>query len=152
MYLFQSLVQVFTLLLLFPLLLQQSVPPAHFWCSTSLKFLFQAPDIHYFLFSFIFIYLSELSGRIGQSGIRTRQFCRAERELPFSRLLSKLVVLSVKRRFDQKQFSIPRLDALHFSSGGPVRPAVPYGQRLTRVPFSSYLIARHHLVQAALLI
>ena len=93
MYLFQPLVQVFILLLLFPLLLQQSVPPAHFWCSTSLKFLFQALDIHYLLFSFIFIYLSELSGRIGQSGIRTRQFCRTERELPFSKLLSKLVGL-----------------------------------------------------------
>ena len=145
MYLFQPLVQVFTLLLLFPLLLQQSVPPAHFWCSTSLKFLFQALDIHYLLFSFIFIYLSELSGRIGQSGIRTRQFCRTERELPFSKLLSKLVVLSMKRRFGQKQFSIPRLDALHFGTGGPVRPAVPHGQRLARVPFSSYLIARHSI-------
>lgn len=90
----------------------------------------------------LFIYLSELSGRIGQSGIRTRQFCRTERELPFSKLLNKLVVLSMKRRFGQKQFSIPRLDALHFGTGGPVRPAVPYGQRLAR----ALPVSRSHLI------
>ena len=48
----------------------------------------------------------------------------------------------MKRRFGQEKFSIPRLDALHFGTGGPVRPAVPYGQRLAR----ALPVSRSHLI------
>ena len=70
------------------------------------------------------------------------QFYRTESELPFSKLLSKLVTLSMKRRFGPKQFSILRLDALHFSTGRPVRPVVSYGQRLTR----ALPVSRSHVI------